>query len=213
MVDYYSILEINENASTETVEKVHKLLIKKYHPDLQPEEKKKEAEDYLKLINEAYEVLTDPVKKQQYDAQLKEYRMQEIIEEMKRTGKIKTGNNSNSSSKNNTQTSNRKENEQTTDVASVEEEQVKGPFDVTDEEIRRQAQVYYDELYNQYLYRHGYIRDRKKEFKDWLARVLTLIVVIGMLILIVKLPYTRNIIKELIASNPILDTILGGFFK
>ncbi|MBO6244107.1 MAG: DnaJ domain-containing protein, partial [Clostridia bacterium] len=35
MKNYYEILEINENASQEIIEKVYKVLVKKYHPDLQ----------------------------------------------------------------------------------------------------------------------------------------------------------------------------------
>ena len=35
MKNYYEILEINENASQEVIEKVYKVLVKKYHPDLQ----------------------------------------------------------------------------------------------------------------------------------------------------------------------------------
>lgn len=200
MVDYYSILEINESASKETIEKVHKLLIKKYHPDLQPEENKKEAEEYMKLINEAYEVLTNSEKKQQYDAELKEFRMQEIIEEMKKNGKFKQEAQQNVNTE-----------KEYTEVTTQEEAQG-NPFNVTDEEIRRQAQVYYDELYNQYLYRNGYIRDKKQEFRDWLAKVLTIIIMIGILFAIIKIPYTRNLIREFIASNEIMDTLLGGFF-
>lgn len=203
MVDYYSILEINESASKETVEKVHKLLIKKYHPDLQPEENKKEAEEHMKLINEAYEVLTDPIKKEKYDAELKEFRMQKIIEEMKKSGKFKKETQNNVNNGTNAK-------QEYTEIARKEQG---SPFNVTDEEIRRQAQVYYDELYNQYLYRHGYIRDKKQEFRDWLAKVLTIIIMIGILFAIIKIPYTRNLIKELIASNDIMNMLLGGFFE
>ncbi|MBE5821727.1 MAG: hypothetical protein E7311_03955 [Clostridiales bacterium] len=205
MIDYYSVLEINESASKETIEKVHKLLIKKYHPDLQPEENKKEAEEQMKLINEAYEVLTDPVKKQQYDNELKEFRMQEIIEEMKRSGKFKQETKQNINNGKNNQN-------EYTEVVTQKQEQG-SPFNVTDEEIRRQAQVYYDELYNQYLYRNGYIRDKKQDFRDWLAKVLTIIIMIGILFAIIKIPYTRNLIKEFVSSNFILDGLLGKFFE
>ena len=69
--DYYSILQINRNASPEIIEKAYKTLVKKYHPDLQQsEESKKEAEEVLKNINEAYEVLSDKDKKQKYDSTL-----------------------------------------------------------------------------------------------------------------------------------------------
>ena len=83
MKDYYSILEINQSASAETIEKVHKLLVKKYHPDLQPNENKREAELKLRDINEAYEVLTDENKKREYDEKLKafEFKINELTKE------------------------------------------------------------------------------------------------------------------------------------
>ncbi len=197
MKDYYSILEINESASTETVEKVHKLLIKKYHPDLQQEQDKAKAEEKMKEINEAYEVLTNPEKKKMYDAQLKEYRMQEIIKEMKKNGELNTEYNDNNVQVNQVETYNPDINGQT----------------VSDEEIRRQAQVYYDEVYRQYLYRNGYIKDYKAIFKDYLARIITLIIIIGMIYLLFKIPYTRNIIRDLINSNEITKAFFGHFFE
>ena len=51
--NYYDILQVNQNASPEIIEKAYKTLAKKYHPDLQPEENKKQAEEILKDINEA----------------------------------------------------------------------------------------------------------------------------------------------------------------
>lgn len=50
MKNYYEILEVNEKASKEVIEKVYKVLAKKYHPDLQrtPEEKEKAEEKILR---------------------------------------------------------------------------------------------------------------------------------------------------------------------
>ena len=66
--NYYEILQIDKNASPEVIEKVYKILAKKYHPDLQSEENKLKAESILK---EAYSVLSDPSKKLEYDQNLK----------------------------------------------------------------------------------------------------------------------------------------------
>ena len=79
--NYYDILQINRNASPEIVEKAYKTLAKKYHPDLQPENKKKEAESILKEINEAYEILSDSERKKAYDLELK--KLQELEEQKK----------------------------------------------------------------------------------------------------------------------------------
>lgn len=69
--NYYDILQINQNASPEIIEKAYKTLVKKYHPDLQEESNKRKAEEILKEINEAYEILSNPDKKALYDQNLK----------------------------------------------------------------------------------------------------------------------------------------------
>ena len=70
--NYYDILEVNKNASPEIIEKAYKTLVKKYHPDLQDNNLKAEYEEKIKLINEAFEVLSDSEKKKNYDLNLKQ---------------------------------------------------------------------------------------------------------------------------------------------
>ena len=65
---YYEILEVDKNASNEIIKKAYSTLAKKYHPDLQPENNKNIAEEKFKLINEAYEILSDEQKRKQYDS-------------------------------------------------------------------------------------------------------------------------------------------------
>ena len=60
----YETLEINENASADEIKKAYRKLARKYHPDVN---KDPQAEDKFKEINAAYEVLSNPEKKQQYD--------------------------------------------------------------------------------------------------------------------------------------------------
>ena len=63
--DYYKILGISKNASTEEVKKAYRKLAIKYHPDKNKGDKT--AEDRFKEINEANEVLSDPEKRKKYD--------------------------------------------------------------------------------------------------------------------------------------------------
>lgn len=65
MRDYYEILDISENASQDEIKSSYRKLAKKYHPDLNPGNE--EAEQSFKEINQAYEVLSDPGKRQRYD--------------------------------------------------------------------------------------------------------------------------------------------------
>jgi molecular chaperone DnaJ len=63
-MDYYEVLGLKKGASTEEIKKAYKELAKKYHPDVS---KEAEAEKKFKEINEAYSVLSDAEKKQNYD--------------------------------------------------------------------------------------------------------------------------------------------------
>lgn len=65
-MDYYHILRVNPNASEEDLKKAYKRLAMKWHPDKNPDNKK-EAEAKFKQISEAYDVLSDPHKRQIYE--------------------------------------------------------------------------------------------------------------------------------------------------
>jgi molecular chaperone DnaJ len=63
--DYYEVLEIGKNASADEIKKAYRKMAIKYHPDKNPGDKA--AEDKFKEAAEAYEILSDPQKKQRYD--------------------------------------------------------------------------------------------------------------------------------------------------
>lgn len=63
--DYYEVLGVAKNASEEDIKKAYRVLAKKYHPDMNPDDAS--AAEKFKEASEAYAVLSDPEKKRQYD--------------------------------------------------------------------------------------------------------------------------------------------------
>ncbi len=66
VIDYYKILGIGKTATEAEIKKAYRKMARKYHPDLNPNDK--EAEKNFKEINEANEVLSDPEKRKKFDA-------------------------------------------------------------------------------------------------------------------------------------------------
>ena len=85
MITYYEILEVSRMASKEVITKAYKVLVRKYHPDLEQDEgKKEEAKEKMVRINEAYETLSDDEKRKKYDDTIAILEEKERIEELKK---------------------------------------------------------------------------------------------------------------------------------
>ena len=63
--DYYSTLGVAKTASQKEIKQAYRKVARKHHPDVNPGDKG--AENRFKELNEAYEVLSDPVKRKKYD--------------------------------------------------------------------------------------------------------------------------------------------------
>lgn len=78
-IDYYKILGVDQKASAADIKKAYRKLARKYHPDLNPNDK--EAQAKFQAINEANEVLSDPEKRKKYDTYGKDWKNAEAYEQ------------------------------------------------------------------------------------------------------------------------------------
>ncbi|MBR4749655.1 MAG: J domain-containing protein [Abditibacteriota bacterium] len=71
--DYYSVLGVDKSASLKDIKTAYRKLARKYHPDVNPDDKN--AEEKFKEISEAYEVLSDEDKRKKYDTYGKDWEL------------------------------------------------------------------------------------------------------------------------------------------
>lgn len=81
-IDYYKILGLNKEATTDDIKKAYRKLARQHHPDLNPNNP--EASKLFQQINEANEVLSDPEKRKKYDQYGKDWKHAEQFEEARR---------------------------------------------------------------------------------------------------------------------------------
>lgn len=72
MKNYYDVLEVSRKASKDTINKIFKIHMKANHPDLFQGEEKIKAEEKSKELTEAYNVLSNDIEREKYDAQLED---------------------------------------------------------------------------------------------------------------------------------------------
>jgi len=82
-LDYYKILGVDKNASESDIKNAYRKLARKLHPDLNPNDK--EAKQKFQQVNEANEVLSDPVKRKKYDQYGKDWQHADQFEQQRRS--------------------------------------------------------------------------------------------------------------------------------
>ena len=221
--NYYDILQINQNASPEIIEKAYKTLAKKYHPDLQEEVNKKEAEEILKEINEAYEVLSNPEKKALYDQNLKNegisqedydkiyYQNEELKKEINNL-KNNISNTTTSSDINlNSFNKNSQQNQADIDKIIREEQELeykKRQLQYQEQIEQAREQAYHD-AYIQDLKNRGYKIKYKKSFKNYLKGIFSIIILIVILILLWQIPFIKNFFIDIYENNQSLQNLIN----
>ena len=221
--NYYDILQINQNASPEIIEKAYKTLAKKYHPDLQEEVNKKEAEEILKEINEAYEVLSNPDKKALYDQNLKNegisqedydkiyYQNEELKKEI---NNLKNNiSNTTTSSDININSFNKNSQQNKADIDKIIREEQELEYKKRQlqyqEQIEQAREQAYHDAYIQDLKNRGYKIKYKKSFKNYLKGIFSIIILIVILILLWQIPFIKNFFIDIYENNQSLQNLIN----
>lgn len=210
--NYYDILQVNRNASPEIIEKAYKTLAKKYHPDLQTEENKKQSEEILKEINEAYEVLSDVEKKQNYDTSLLEKEKKNISDNSNLPNEKYTSDTLNKEWIHEQQQKKKLQYEE--ELAYQKKLQYEQELAYQEQLQQAREKAYYD-AYIQDLKSRGYKIRYKRSWKDYIKSFIAILITILFLFLLWQIPFVKNYFINLYEENNIfrlmIDFILNLF--
>ncbi|MBR3325200.1 MAG: J domain-containing protein [Clostridia bacterium] len=224
----YDKLEVSEKASGEVIEKAYKTLAKKYHPDLQhtPTEIK-EAEEKMKEINEAYSILKNEAKRNEYDNKLQRERESKRVKQTYSASTTKPdekkytygyGNTTQAQPKQqdtqNRQYQTNYQNysnwqEKLASLSPKEREKLK-------RKIERDAREEYTRVAEDYYRQQGYRVIHKTTMREYMARLITIgiIILIGLLMWII--PFTHDWLVSIYENNQIIKILvnsIGNFFN
>ena len=211
--NYYEILEVDKKASTEIIEKAYKTLVKKYHPDLQKESSKEQFEEKLKIINEAYDTLSDPIKRESYNAKIEKNNISEEdynaiysenqflkdkLQHMQYKENLKNNYIYNYSYFKQPQQTYYENNQKTQKNYYEPEHQSK----YSEEELnymknieQARQKAYYD-AYIQDLKNRGYKIKYQKTFKDYLKSFISILLTLAILWMLFQLPFVKNFLQN-----------------
>ena len=201
MKNYYEILEVDKNASSEVIEKAYRALAKKYHPDLQQGPKQQEYAEKMKIINQAYDVLANDSKRQEYNQKLEsetisreqhERIMQENYELRQQINQM--GNQQ------------RYQQKQQMDEGSI----LNMSRVLTEQMNAARKQAYYD-AYIQDMKNRGYKIRYKRDLKYYLKliKVIAILILVGFLIY--QIPFVKNFFINLYNENAVFQAIIDIF--
>lgn len=203
--NYYDILEVNKNASPEIIEKAYKTLIKKYHPDLQENELKNEYEEKIKKINEAYEILSDTEKRRIYNLNLKntEFSIDDYNNLYNENFNLKKEINYLKNKINNNSYNNLQKNTYDNSLNNIENE--------INKKINNAVNKAYYDAYIQDLKNRGYKIKYKKTLRDFIALILTLLIITLISFILWHIPFINNYLINLYNENTALQFIINLF--
>lgn len=238
MKDLYKVLEVDRKASIDVIEKAYKVLAKKNHPDLQStQEAKKQAEENIKKINEAYEILKDEGKRKKYDLELEQEEKRNTINNTKYNSNYRNTNynnsgfngvnynnvnyNRNEGTTNNAECNN-KVNHQSNYYKNSEQNNQNPDIELTDKQrkklnkkIQRKMQDEYLRAYGDYLTKNGYRVAFRINWRKLPYLLIMVLIIIAIGAFLWYFPVTNRYLVSLYEDNIIIkkiaDMIIGLF--
>ncbi len=231
MVTIYDLLEVEEDASKEEIERAYSRLVLEFRQDIKFDaEKNKENEMIVNRLKLAYEILTDDAKRKRYDHELAQKRAESLIQNVSVSHDVQDESEGTSTEKVDNQLSSKQESRQGQNVATVQEEN--DPMEInelTEEErnkIRKaakkefnqrlkkakQAEAEYQEAYNREY--NNYFRKMGYDVKEpWtLKRVkrvaIAIIVVILFFVIMWYIPPIRAMLIKLYEENFVIKGLV-----
>lgn len=206
MKNYYEILEVDKNASQEVIEKAYKALAKKYHPDLQQGIKKQEYAEKMKKINEAYDVLSDRFKREQYNQELQSKQEQNQTISKEEQERIIQENYALKQQLNKIGNNRNNYNNQPMDEGSII-----NMSRVLEQQIKTAQRQAYHDAYIQDMKNRGYKIRYKHDLKYYLKLLLVIAIIIFILFLIYQIPVVKNFFGDLYRENILFKAIVDIF--
>ena len=201
MKNYYEILEVDKNASQEVIEKAYRALAKKYHPDLQQGPKQQEYAEKMKIINQAYDVLCNDVKRQEYNQKLES----EIISREQHERIMQENYELRQQIK---QMGNQQRYQQ---AQQMEEGTILNMSRVLSEQMKAATKQAYYDAYIQDMKNRGYKIRYKRDWRYYLKLIKVIAITILVCFLIYQIPPIKNFFINLYNQNPVFQSIVDVF--
>lgn len=212
MKNYYEILEVDKNASKEVIEKAYRTLAKKYHPDLQQGLQQQEYSEKMKIINQAYDVLSDDKKREEYNQKLENERIQ------REKNQYSSGENQSISREEQDRIIREnyelKQQLNRMNINNVSDENsISNMTRILSQEINAARKQAYHDAYIEDLKNRGYKIRYKRDFKYYLKLAKVLIITVIICFLIYQIPFVKNYFHNLYNDNILFKAVIDIFIN
>ena len=234
MITVYNLLEVEENASQEEIEKAYQRLLIEYHKDPKLDEEENNAREIiLNKLKLAYDILSNEEKRDRYDKELAKKRAEELIQNVsvakntepqeenvemqndikQEIPKVQTvSNNSESENYNDEDDDDEIENASLTDEEKKKlKKAARKEFKTNLKKAQKAEEEYnraYNEAYNNYLRKMGYSVKEPWTWKRVKNLIITILAIIITCTVIWLLPPTRNLLTQIYEENFIVKSLV-----